>query len=145
MAEGLVLLQLGEVSSRLAATWLTALTGHAPTHLQATMAKHQAQLRSSGAKADPCLPSGFKSGSGISGAGNWEACKAAAKALLPKERCTFSSCSLGNVFTPPVEGQLIGIDNFFYVSVETLALCVCIVLCVLCVCMCVPGGFAAIY
>jgi len=82
------------------------------------MTKHEGTLLAAGAKADPCLPSGFKSSSGLTGGSNWEACKAAAKALLPKERCTFSSCSLGNVFTPPLEGPLIGIDNFYYVSLS---------------------------
>lgn len=73
-------------------------------------------MASSGAKSDPCLPSGYRSETGMAGSGNWEQCKEAARKLLPSEKCTFSSCSLGNVFTPPVEGPLIGVDNFFYVS-----------------------------
>jgi hypothetical protein len=85
------------------------------------MAKHRTRLQEGGARADPCLPSGFKAEGSPAGSGDWEACKAAARKLLPTERCTFSSCSLGNVFTPPVEGPLIGIDNFFWVRVYELA------------------------
>ena len=98
--------------------------------LQAALAKHEAALKAARAKADPCLPAGFhgsggsggggKGGGGgdgaLAGGGDWGACKAAARALLPRERCTFSRCSIGNVFTPPLDGQpLIGIDNFYYV------------------------------
>jgi apyrase len=82
------------------------------------MTKHEATLLAAGSKTDPCLPLGYKSTAGLTGSGNWEACKGAAKLLLPKEKCTFSSCSLGNVFTPPLDGPIIGIDNFFYVSFD---------------------------
>ncbi|GBF90831.1 apyrase-like [Raphidocelis subcapitata] len=85
--------------------------------VEAAMSKHRESLADAGAKSDPCLPSGYSTtAGGLPGGGNWDQCRAAAKKLLPSERCTFSSCSIGNVFTPSVEGPIIGIDNFYYTA-----------------------------
>jgi hypothetical protein len=88
------------------------------------MVRHREVLSSAGAKLDPCLPSGYTStAGGLPGGGSWDQCRAAAKKLLPAEPCSFDSCSIGNVFTPSVEGPIIGIDNFFYVSARAAAEC----------------------
>lgn len=56
---------------------------------------------------DPCLLRGYTSPSGVHGYGDWKACRAAVKQLIPLNKtCAYQQCGLAGRFLPQVDGEL---------------------------------------
>ena len=98
--------------------------------LQSVMARRHQQLAPGGAQGaaaasrkgneDPCLHKGYTSELGVEGTGDWGACLAAVRGMLPTASiCSYAKyggCSAlgGDVWTPKLQGVMLGLDNYFY-------------------------------